>query len=81
LGERSIVAAEMMAAADLDDLRPIALEFGAYTVGLVLTIKALNHLRIDRDEGGFRRCGILARRLSQPTGDTNLKVSRRSKAE
>jgi len=60
LSERIIVAAEMMTAAYTDDLRLIAPELRTNTVGLVLAVKALNHPRIDRSEGGYRRCGILA---------------------
>src|SRR5215471_9287658 len=71
----------MMAAADSDDLRSIARELRAYSVVLVLAVKALDHPRIDRSEGGFCGCGILAGRLPQPTGDTDLKIGRRSKAE
>ena len=81
MSERIIVAAEMMTAAYTDDLRLIAPELRTNTIGLVLAVKALNHPRIDRSEGGYRRCGILAGGLSQPTGDTDLKIGRGSKAE
>ena len=81
MGECVIVAAEMMAAARPDDLRTIAPEFRTYSVVLILAVKALDHPRIDRSEGGFGRYGILAGRLSEPTGDADLKIGRRSKPE